>query len=84
MGLKSTKYMTHQEVQDSSRLLYLVGNKVIDATAILNNHPGGNECLLKYKGQDITTHLRYHSRAAKKTILSYKVAKLHPKLTEIG
>jgi cytochrome b involved in lipid metabolism len=84
MGLRSTKRMTHQEVQDSSRLLYLVGNKVIDATAILNSHPGGNECLLKYKGQDITTHLNYHSGAAKRTILSCKIAKLHPKLTKIG
>ena len=59
---------TLEQVRESDRMLYILGNKVIDASAVLNKHPGGNDCLYNKKGTDITSDYKFHNPVAQKHI----------------
>jgi len=45
-----------------------MGNKVIDATDMINNHPGGNVSLITKKGIDITNDYKFHSPGTQRYI----------------
>ena len=62
---KHTIY-TINDIQHSNKLLYIVNNKVIDATNLINKHPGGNECLFTKKGYNITKDFNFHNMPSKK------------------
>ena len=42
--------------------LILIGKKVLDISELLDNHPGGNNCLLKKLGTDCSKDINYHSK----------------------
>ena len=68
MGNKqSKKKWTREDIDKSDRLLFLLGRKVIDATDVLDNHPGGSEILLQNRGKDITLALWIHRQTNSKT-----------------
>ena len=76
---QSKKKWTIEEIDRSDRLLFLLGKKVIDATDVLDNHPGGNEILLKNKGTEITLALWIHSKPTQERILQLIVGSLKGK-----
>lgn len=65
--------MTMTDIDTSNRLLFIINNKVIDATDILDNHPGGNEVLLRNRGKHIDIALYYHSKSTRKQILKHAI-----------
>ena len=61
---------------DSDSKLILIGKKVVDITILIDNHPGGNNCLLKKLGTDCTKDMKFHSASAKKLIKKLTIGKL--------
>jgi len=61
---------TLEEIQQSNQYLYIIGNKVIDATEIIDKHPGGDTCLFKKKGTDIRIDYNFHNKTAQINIMS--------------
>jgi len=68
--------ITRTEIASSDKLLYIIGNKVIDATALIDKHPGGNRCLYNKQGTDISIDYKYHNTTAQKKISSMVVGVL--------
>ena len=51
-----------------NRILLKLGDKWIDVTDFIHEHPGGKDSILNKRDQDITKDYKFHSKAAKKMI----------------
>ncbi|XP_049875259.1 cytochrome b5-like [Pectinophora gossypiella] len=58
----------------------VINNDVYDVTAFLNEHPGGEDALLKYGGKDGTQAFEDvgHSPDARELMKKFKIGSLHP------
>lgn len=56
----------------------VIHNKVYDVTKFLNEHPGGEEILLEYSGQDATENFEDigHSTDAREIMVQYHIGDL--------
>lgn len=55
-----------QVIDSENRILLKLGNKWIDATEFIDQHPGGKESILNKRNQDITKDYQFHSKSARK------------------
>jgi cytochrome b involved in lipid metabolism len=66
MGSKQSKQITI--IDEENRILLKLGNKWIDATEFIDQHPGGAQSILNKRNQDITIDYNFHSKSARKMI----------------
>jgi cytochrome b involved in lipid metabolism len=66
MGANQSKQITI--IDEENRILLKLGNKWIDATEFIDQHPGGKEAILNKRNQDITRDYNFHSKSARKMI----------------
>lgn len=60
---------SHNEINtanEKGRFLIIVDNKIYDIEFIINNHPGGNTCLLNNIGNDCSKSYQFHSYKTQK------------------
>jgi cytochrome b involved in lipid metabolism len=55
-----------QVIDSENRILLKLGDKWIDATEFIDQHPGGAQSILNKRNQDITRDYNFHSKSAKK------------------
>ena len=63
-GEKENSEGDNSNNSNSDSKLILIGKKVVDISSLLNNHPGGNSCLIKKLGIDCSKDIYYHSKNA--------------------
>ena len=63
MGAKQS-----QIIDSENRVILKLGDKWIDATEFIDQHPGGTQSILNKRNQDITRDYQFHSKAARKMI----------------
>ena len=75
---KKVKYFTQEEIDninDNGGYLIIVNNNIIDIKRLINNHPGGNNCLIKKLGTDCTKDLNFHSKSALKILKTLEIGR---------
>jgi len=78
---RSIKYYTLCQVRrhNSVESAWIVaGDDIYDATAYMNQHPGGSESILRRAGgtTDCTEDLKFHSRSGRKVWKKYHIGKI--------
>ena len=76
--MSKTKYTIDDinNINNNGGKLILVGKKVVDISNLLDNHPGGNNCLIKKLGTDCSKDINYHSKDAKKIVKKLVIGEL--------
>ena len=68
MGNNLPKY-TRDDIKDminNKKYIFIVNNKVVDATDFAKSHPAGEQCFINHNGEDCTYDYNFHSRYAQK------------------
>jgi len=69
---KKPVYFSQEDINElnnnNNNNLIIVNNKIYDISVIINNHPGGKECLLRNLGKDCTKDLNFHSKQTRKLL----------------
>jgi len=71
MGANQSKQITI--IDEENRILLKLGDKWIDATEFIDQHPGGAQSILNKRNQDITRDYNFHSKSAKRMIDSMTI-----------
>ena len=77
MGSSPMTRMTLDEFRSSPKLLFLIGDAIIDGSGMLDHHPGGNQCLLRKNKTDITKDYWFHSWNTRKWMKDRQIARLY-------
>jgi len=68
MGNNLPKY-TRNDIEDminNKKYIFIVNNKVVDATDFAQSHPAGEQCFINHNGEDCTCDYNFHSIFAQK------------------
>jgi cytochrome b involved in lipid metabolism len=71
-----SNYLSPDDINNminSNRLIVFNGNKIYDITDLLDNHPGGNNCLIERCLKDCYKDFNFHSNLAKKHWKKYLI-----------
>jgi len=65
-----------ENLKKNNQIIIFIDKKVYNITDYLNEHPGGQQCLLKYHLKDNKENYNFHSSSAQKKWKEYFIGVL--------